>query len=52
MREWFARQIDRRDLLGIAGVCLLAYGGEALHPGAGITAAGAVLVLVAVFGVR
>lgn len=39
---------DRRDVLGALGVGLLAYGGETLYPGAGLAAAGAVLVAVAV----
>lgn len=52
MRAWLARHIDRRDVLGLAGLSLLAYGGECLYPGAGYAAAGAVMVAVAAIGVR
>lgn len=40
--------IDRRDVVGAAGIALLAFGGERLLPGAGFAASGAVLVAVAV----
>lgn len=52
MREWFARHVDKRDVLATLGLAMLAYGGEVLYPGAGITAAGAVVVAIAVYGVR
>lgn len=38
---------DLRDVLALAGVGLICYGGERLYPGAGFTAAGLVLVAVA-----
>lgn len=40
--------VDRRDVLGLTGVILLAYGGETLYPGAGFALAGGVLVAIAV----
>lgn len=40
--------IDRRDVLGAVGLGLLCYGGEVLYPGAGMAAAGAVLIAIAV----
>lgn len=48
MRAWLAR-LDGRDFLGLAGLCLLVYGGETLYPGAGAAVGGAALLYVAVF---
>ena len=45
---WIRARVDTRDLLGAAGAGLLCWGGELLHPGAGITATGAVLIAIAV----
>lgn len=49
---WISRQVDRRDVLGAAGLGLLGYGGEMLYPGVGFAASGAVMVAIAAFGVR
>lgn len=39
--------LDLRDLVLLAGLALLGYGLESIHPGAGYAAAGAVLILIA-----
>ena len=43
-----AASVDARDLIALAGIGLLIYGGERLYPGAGYAAGGAVLVAIAV----
>lgn len=45
---WIRSAVDRRDVLGLIGLGMLTYGGEAIYPGAGLAAGGAVLVAVAV----
>ena len=46
---WLRSLFDGRDLAGLIGLLLLGYGGERLYPGAGFTAAGAILVSIAAF---
>lgn len=45
--QWLRSHIDGRDVLAGGGLALLGYGGEALHPGAGFAASGAVMVAIA-----
>ncbi len=45
---WLKAHVDGRDVLAGGGLALFCYGGEALYPGAGFAAAGAVLVAIAV----
>jgi hypothetical protein len=48
LQDRLRERVDGRDVLGVAGLLLLALGGERLLPGAGMAAAGAVMVAVAV----
>ena len=43
---------DRRDFVGLVGLCLLGYGAWLVYEPAGVFVPGAVLCGVAVFGVR
>lgn len=45
---WLAGRIDRRDVLGGAGLVLVVVGGETLLPGVGTAAAGLIMVAIAV----
>jgi hypothetical protein len=49
---WLAGHVDRRDVLGLAGLAFLYVGGERLLPGCGFAAVGLVMVAVSVLGVR
>lgn len=45
---WIRSAVDRRDVLGLAGVGMLTYGGEVIYPGAGLAVSGAALIAIAV----
>lgn len=47
-KQWF----DRRDFVGLAGLCLLAYGLWLIFPPLALIVPGAILTAVAIFGVK
>lgn len=52
MSEHEAREIDRRDILGLAGLVLLGLGLAFVWAPLGLIVPGGILVAVAVYGVR